>query len=432
MKKRHVIHLLSDYLDNLLPEAQRQQVDNHLSSCRHCRSKLQQLQNYQQLLLNLERKPAPEEIRAKVMERVESRPQQPDSRLRTRVAGTRKLETGGWQLAAGIAAIIILLVLTIPKQWFMPGTVSSDVISVVQKKQGKGGAVRVGGVFLEERGEKGEERIEKREERGESDIVDLRLSIIDFRLSIVIDIIEDVDGKILMAELNSSEDAYSRIVVGLKKKNYKAFAEKYNELGMGETLPEKAGFSISNNVIVNLFPVKRNFYATDYNEDGYCDMILQYTAGRLEGQWFVAINNHMGNFYPPIEIPADSLPPATIRTDSSITFIGDFNGDGKIDFGTKYLEGEFISQFHLSLSMDDGGYSNPIPFRFGTGVMAWQGNYTHYFGDFNADGLTDLLTKEGGGDALGLWYLMLNNGSLGFGSTEQVKFGGSDYLISSE
>jgi hypothetical protein len=288
----------------------------------------------------------------------------------------------------------------------------------------------IGGVFLEERGEKREERGERREERGESGIFDLRLSIVDFRLDIVLDIIEEVDGKLLVAELNSSEDAYSRIVVGMKKKSYKTFADKYNELGFGEKIPTRAGFSISNNVIVNLFPVKRKFYAIDYNEDGFCDMILQYTAGRLEGQWFVALNNHMGNFYPLLEIEPDSLPAPTVKTDSTITFLGDFNGDGRVDFGTKYLEGEYISQFHVRFCMDEGEYADPVPFRFGSGVMAWQGGYMHYFGDFNADGLTDMLTKEGDGDVLGHWYLMLNDGTPGFGGTVQVRFGGSDYLMS--
>jgi hypothetical protein len=248
----------------------------------------------------------------------------------------------------------------------------------------------------------------------------------------VVELVELAGGVILDVKMNRSGMEYSRLVVGMKKKEYKTFADNYNSLGFGEKIPPRAGFSLSNNVLITIFPVKRKFYVKDYNEDGFDDMTLQYTSGRLEGQWFVALNDHMGNFYPLLEIAADSLPPATQRTDSTITFIGDFNGDGNVDFGTKYLEGEFISQFHLTLSMDEEGYSNPVPFRFGKGVMAWQGNYTHYFGDFNADGLTDMLTKEGNGDVLGLWYLMLNNGSLGFGGSQQVRFGGSDYLISIE
>ena len=418
MKKRHVIHLLSDYLDDLMPEAKRQEVEKHLSTCRHCRSKLEELLKYKRLVSNLERRPAPEEIRAKVMEKVESRSKMQDSRLKTSRHASRVTRH-----AALAAAIIILLVLAIPKQWFMPRTVNSDLIAVVQKKKGKGGAVSIGGVFLEERGE-------KREERGESGIFDLGLSIVDFRLDVVLDIVEEVEGEVLVVELNSSEDAYSRIVVGMKKKSYKTFSEKYNELGFGEKIPQRAGFSISNNVIVNLFPVKRNFYVKDLNEDGFDDMILQYTSGRLEGEWFVALNDHMGNFYPLLEIEADSLPPATRKTDSTITFMGDFNGDGKMDFGTKYLEGEFISQFHVRFNMDEVNYSSPIPFHFGSGIMAWQGNYTHYFGDFNADGMTDILTKEGNGDVLGLWYLMLNDGSIGFDSSDQVRFGNKEHFVS--
>jgi hypothetical protein len=297
---------------------------------------------------------------------------------------------------------------------------------MVQKKKGKGGtAITIGGVRARDAGKS------EKQEKGEEALSAWRLALSgDPQVRRVVELVELVEGEVLDVEMNRSGVEYSRLVVGMKKKAYKTFAENYNDLGFVEKIPPRAGFSISNNVIVNLFPVNREFHVRDYNEDGFADMILHYTSGRLEGEWFVALNDHMGNFYPLLEIEIDSLPPATQRTDSTITFFGDFNGDGRVDFGIKYLEGEFNSQFHLTLSMDQERYSNPVPFRFGNGVMAWQGNYSHYFGDFNADGLTDMLTKEGDGAVLGHWYLMLNNGSLGFGGSKQIRFGNKEHFVS--
>ncbi|MEA3479844.1 MAG: zf-HC2 domain-containing protein [Bacteroidota bacterium] len=436
MKSRHITYLLSDYLENQLHDSTRQQVEEHLSSCAKCQAKLEELKKYKELVAQIQPHSAPGDIRKKVMEKIDAGYKMQDAGYRMEHGtwniehGTsKKLITGHWSLVTvSAAAIIILLILAVPKEIFLPTTISTDVVAVIQKK-GKG-AVTVGGVM-----KNGGEKIRGTEEQRSDDwaMVDWAMvdwAMVDFRLKKVLELIDEVEGEVMSVKLNSTGESYSHLVVGMSKGNYKIFSEEYNQMGMGEPIPSKAGFSMSNKVLVNLFPIKRRFFVHDYNEDGFDDMVLHYTSGRNEGKWFIALNNHMGNFYPALVIEMDSLPLASGMTDSTITFSGDFNGDGVTDYGVKYLSGEFISQFHLTLSMDEGLYASTVPFRFGKGLMAWQGNYTHYFGDFNADGLTDMLTKEGNGDVLGNWYLMLNNGKNGFGSSTQVRFGRSNYFTS--
>jgi len=432
MKSRHIIYLLSDYLDDLLDDSTKQRVEKHLSTCMHCRTKLQQLQNYQEVVSNLEQSPAPEDIRTKVMEHIESG---------SRINGKSTMDNAEWTMkkliTVSAAAIIILLILAVPKEIFLPSTVSTDLIGVMQKK-GKG-PTTVGGVM--KKGEKNRGTEEQRSvdlrgddltigsaELGCASVVDW--VIVDFRLKRVLELIDEVEGQVVSAELNKTGLTYSHLVVGMSKGNYKDFAEKYNQMGMGEPIPAKAGFSMSNKVLVNLFPIKRRFFVHDYNEDGFDDMVLYYSSGRQENLWYVALNNHMGNFYPALIIDPlmDSLPAAENYDGTKLTFFGDFNGDGLTDHGTKYLSGPLSAQFHILFNIDNQRFSEPTPFTFGNGIMAWQGNYTHYFGDFNADGLCDILTKEGNGDVLGSWYVALNNGRNGFGSTHEVVFGGKKYF----
>jgi len=421
MKSKHVIYLLYDYLENQLEDSTRQQVEDHLSSCQHCRTKLQELRNYHELVSRMERSPAPEEIREKVMDQIESGYQIPDTGYQIPLTAHRSLFT-----VTTVAAIITLLILAVPKEIFLPTTVSIDIAAVAQKK-GKGGAATIGGVM-----KKGAEKNWGIKEQRSDDLTILDWAIVDFRLMRVLDLIDEVEGEVMSAELNSSGETYSHIVVGMSKRNYKNFAEKYNQMGLGDSVPAKAGFSMSNKVLVNLFPIKRRFFVHDYNEDGFDDMVLYYSSGRQENLWYVALNNHMGNFYPSLIIDPlmDSIPAAENYDRIVVSFTGDFNGNGLNDSIVKWLAGNKSYQYEVSINMGDDQFAPPFTLTYGTGIKAWAGNYTHYFGDFNADGLCDMLTKEGNGDVLGNWYVALNNGGTGFGTSQKVVFGGKKYFIS--
>ncbi len=549
MNGKHITYLLYDYLENQLDDPTNQQVEKHLSSCQHCRTKLQQLQNYHDAVRKLERSPAPEEIRTKIMAQIESghRSQVTGHRLEHGTLNiehgkSKKLISGQWSVVTvSAAAIIILLILAVPKEIFLPTTISTNVIGIVEHKKGKGGAATVGGIFREERREKIE--VERGKAEGHPAQGGEKREIEDVRVLEVLELIEQVEGEILSVELNSTGEKYSHIMVGMKKSSYKAFAEKYNEMGMGEAIPPKTGFSVSNKVIVNLFPVKRMFFVGDFNADGYDDMGLHFTSGRQEGEFYIALNNHIGSFYPPTKIELDMdtaytgtnyIPTAgdfnadryddiiirgtegksngicfihnnklngdfkkgyrvmvgnsnlsftcpnipftgnfngndyddigvactgfkmldkwavlnniqnghfdhgwTINVDGLqkpfqgdyLPFAGDFNGDGLCDIGIKWLGGDKAFQYEISLNQGDEQFASPYLLKFGNGHMAWAGQYTHYFGDFNADGLCDIMTKEGDGNILGHWYLMINDGDGGFEETYQINFGSKEYFV---
>jgi len=554
MSTKHILHLLSDYIDNLLDEPTRKRIEKHLFSCKSCKKKFKELQQYKKLVAQIQPHAAPEEIRTKIMAQIESRRKTQDSRPKME-RGTLNIEHGTSVHASRVtrhvilasAAIIILLILTIPKQIFLPTTISSDLIAVVEHKKGKGGAATVGGIFREERREKRQEKRAKgKAESGETlsaQLLALSESA-DVRVQNLSRLIELADAEIISAKANNSGEAFSHIVVGMKKSSYKSFAEKYNEMGIGEAIPPKTGFSVSNKVIVNLFPVKRMFFVGDFNADGYDDLGLHFTSGRQEEEFYIALNNHIGSFYPPTKIELDMdtaytgtnyIPTAgdfnadryddiilrgTDGKSNGICFIhnnrlngdfkkgyrvmvgnsnlsftcpnipftgnfngndyddigvactgfkmrdkwvvlnniqnghfdhgwiinvgglnklfqgdylpfaGDFNGDGLCDIGIKWLGGNKAFMYEISLNLGNEQFASPYMLIFGNGHMAWAGQYTHYFGDFNADGLCDIMTKEGDGNVLGRWYLMINDGKGGFEETYQIRFGSKEYFVS--
>jgi hypothetical protein len=73
--------------------------------------------------------------------------------------------------------------------------------------------------------------------------------------------------------------------------------------------------------------------------------------------------------------------------DSSRVFVGDFNGDGISD-----LLSENNGKFYLAFSQGDGTYQSPTPVAFPYGWDATRA----FLGDFNGDGISDLVSENNG------------------------------------
>jgi len=139
-----------------------------------------------------------------------------------------------------------------------------------------------------------------------------------------------------------------------------------------------------------------NFYVGDWNGDGLTDL-LWYDWSSGTNLWFVARNNNGSLGFTQVTNPLD--PSLGLR--DGFPWFGDWNGDGVTDVMWIAPNGSGSSRWFVN----DGNVAftlaatNPIdPAQFNGGGVSDSI-------DFNGDGITDALT-------LSSWFL--NNGSLGF------------------
>jgi hypothetical protein len=105
----------------------------------------------------------------------------------------------------------------------------------------------------------------------------------------------------------------------------------------------------------------------------------------------VFLGNGDGSFQ-----PAVNFRPANGSFPDSIA-VGDFNGDGMQDLVVSYLQWQDGGNFSVLLGNGDGSFQAPRIFPVGIA-----GSQSVNVGDFNADGLPDLALGTGGG----LWVLI--------------------------
>jgi hypothetical protein len=129
--------------------------------------------------------------------------------------------------------------------------------------------------------------------------------------------------------------------------------------------------------------------AGDLNGDGYPDLTV-IEAGYYN-IFYVMMNNDDGTFQPPVEYngpyPGDAF---------QIASLGDFNGDGKLDFATFDSEACIDGCLYLFNGNGDGTFQPALVFnhRLDRGGISG-GEFA--VGDFNLDGKLDLVSPGGTG-----------------------------------
>jgi hypothetical protein len=148
-------------------------------------------------------------------------------------------------------------------------------------------------------------------------------------------------------------------------------------------------------------------YVGDFNGDGKSDLLFQWFDG--SGNFHNTVAPSLGSTFGG---PSDWL--ANVGQGAQ-TYIGDFNGDGKADLLFGWMDGS--NNWHMTVSLSQGGsFSSPVDWLLN------QGQGTQIFiGDYNGDGKSDV--AMGWYDASGNWHwtVALSNGS--------SFLPGSDWLI---
>ncbi len=165
--------------------------------------------------------------------------------------------------------------------------------------------------------------------------------------------------------------------------------------------------------------------AADLNGNGVLDLAWLMTwiqpGGELNTDTLVlALGNGDGTFQP-FSIVSDQVYGPSLN-DASVSnmVVADFNGDGKADLGVAGFQEDCCSDINLTavfLSQGGGTFSEALTYETG---------FTATIGDFNHDGIPDLLTSQLGGpvgidDSLSLYpVVVLGNGDGTFSPPTQT------------
>lgn len=135
-------------------------------------------------------------------------------------------------------------------------------------------------------------------------------------------------------------------------------------------------------------------FLSDINGDGKPDWMYYWNG------WYVALNNGAGFNTPSLWLPTSSALNGTLGQ-FGYQFLGDFNGDGKLDYA-----------YHASglyVAVNNGaGFNTPTLWLAGSGPGGTTANTNgQYVADLNGDGRSDWMYFSSGNG----WYVALSNGT---------------------
>jgi len=134
---------------------------------------------------------------------------------------------------------------------------------------------------------------------------------------------------------------------------------------------------------------------TDFNSDGNVDFVITgYDESASAFRSFVALNNGTGSF------TQTTMQPGVNGTLAA----GDLNGDGRVDIAAASSD-EIVIFYQTST----GDLGTPTPYYSVSGGCAGGSSRALKIGDFDGDGLNDLLAMQPCGNALLIWKQQLSH-----------------------
>ncbi|HEU4759262.1 MAG TPA: FG-GAP-like repeat-containing protein [Dehalococcoidia bacterium] len=159
-------------------------------------------------------------------------------------------------------------------------------------------------------------------------------------------------------------------------------------------------------------------FAGDFNGDGLSD----YGVKAKDGRWYIIWNRGNGLMGDTWAASGDTPRFSDYGPDGGgggwLPFAGDFNGDGRTDFGVKSKDGRWYVIWNRGdgLMGDTWAASGDAPRFSDYGLDGGSGGWFPFAADFNGDGFADFGVKSRDGR----WYVVWNGGSGLLGDTWAV------------
>ncbi|MGZ3236215.1 MAG: FG-GAP-like repeat-containing protein [Burkholderiaceae bacterium] len=156
----------------------------------------------------------------------------------------------------------------------------------------------------------------------------------------------------------------------------------------------------------------------DFNGDGKTDFAFAGGAPGASTVVYTFLSNGDGSFVPSSQVLNNGWnfgAPGTYYL-----LVGDFNGDGKTDFGFAGGAPGASTYVYTFLSKGDGSYTSSSQMLYNGWNFGAPGTYYSTVGDFNGDGKTDFAFIGGPSGASSYVYVLLSKGDGSFTPSSQL------------
>lgn len=168
-------------------------------------------------------------------------------------------------------------------------------------------------------------------------------------------------------------------------------------------------------------------FSGDINGDSLDDLMIHHNQEGVKGAWWLSENLGNYKFDEPILIETGN--DGWKDNASYLPFLCDINGDGLFETGMYGKGGARDARWYTSLNKGNNKFTSEQLMHFGSSGMAFQGDYYPLFGDFNGDGLTDILVKYGSPEVFSNWYMIINLSGYKFSLGKDVGFNGKKDFV---